>query len=111
MFTEQKNKELSSDNVKISFPIITSSWPLWITFFILLLSKLYGNTPNMSWWWVTCPIWAPAAIFLGIMGIMLVGILAFLIIYGIVGLICVVVTFAAEKIRKLFEKKKKVEIL
>jgi hypothetical protein len=43
--------------MNISFPAA-----LFITFLVLKLT----NVIQCSWWWVTCPLWAPIGILLGI---------------------------------------------
>lgn len=30
---------------------------LWLVFYILLILKLAGPQADLSWWWVTAPIW------------------------------------------------------
>lgn len=39
---------------------------LAIVFIVLKLTKFI----DWSWWWVTCPLWGPAAIWLTIMGLL-----------------------------------------
>jgi hypothetical protein len=44
--------------------------------FVLFLSlKLLNITvvATWSWWWVTAPLWAPSALFLGVAGMIVVG--------------------------------------
>jgi len=49
------------------------------TFIVFLVLKLVGKI-GWSWWWVTSPLWGPAAIVVG-------GILIFGVIYGVIVLI------------------------
>jgi hypothetical protein len=38
---------------------------LFLIFLVLKLAKI-GAVATWSWWWVTSPLWIPAAIYLGI---------------------------------------------
>lgn len=39
---------------------------LTTTLFIVFLVLKLTNTIDWSWWWVTCPLWGPLALILGI---------------------------------------------
>lgn len=41
---------------------------LFIVFLVLKLLKV-TDVATWSWWWVTAPLWAPAAVVLGILAI------------------------------------------
>lgn len=43
-----------------------------VLFIIFLILKL-TDTIDWSWWWVTCPLWAPFAIFTAIMIVLFLG--------------------------------------
>lgn len=42
-----------------------------ILFIVFLVLKL-THVINWSWWWVTCPLWAPVALFFGVLAIIAV---------------------------------------
>lgn len=50
--------------------------------FLLFLGLKLGGVITWSWWWVTAPLWIPAAIVLGVLGVLLL----FFIIAAIFGL-------------------------
>lgn len=58
---------------QISFPFFS------IMFLIFMTLKLTGHI-TWSWWWVTAPLWMPAAFLIGIL-------LVLLVIAGIVALL------------------------
>lgn len=49
-------------------------------FLVFLLLKLtgIGSVAHWSWWWVTCPLWLPTVIYLGI----IVGLAFFSLVIG-----------------------------
>ena len=42
---------------------------LTILFCTLLTLKVTGPLADTSWWWITAPIWGPAAFLLGILAV------------------------------------------
>ncbi len=59
---------------------------LFIVFLVLKLGV--GNTViiNWSWWWVTCPLWLPAAVGISIFLIVILFLIVFVIIASIFNL-------------------------
>ena len=47
---------------------ILSVSPMFVLFLVFLALKLFEIDPftDLSYWWITAPLWIPAAIFLGI---------------------------------------------
>ena len=43
--------------------------PLFLIFLVLKLTKVI----TWSWWWITCPLWAPFAIIIGIVFFVFIG--------------------------------------
>ena len=63
---------------------ITYSWPIAIIVFLAFFFAKIFDKIDWSWWWVFSPLWIPAAICLGIIGI----IALIYIIVGIIDFIC-----------------------
>ena len=56
------------NNNKITIQLVS---PVTITLFILFfLAKIFDKI-DWSWWWVFSPLWIPASILIGIIGICL----------------------------------------
>lgn len=67
-----------SENDKMTFKIGGPSFP-GLLFLVFLTLKL-TNVINWSWWWVTAPLWVPAATVVGIaMLIASIAVLVFMI--------------------------------
>ena len=68
-------------NKKITIQLVS---PVTITLFILFfLAKIFDKI-DWSWWWVFSPLWIPAAICFGIIGIVAL----IYIIVGIIDFVC-----------------------
>lgn len=65
------------NNIKIQYPSIT----ILLTALLCIL-KLTGIL-SISWWWCFCLIWMPFAIILAILGILVLVVLIYAIIYVI----------------------------
>ena len=53
---------------------VTTTYPIFVVFgCVLVLLKLLdvGSFTTLSWWWVTAPFWAPPAIGLSVVGVLL----------------------------------------
>ena len=77
------------DEIKKSITIFkTPSWGILGTaFLIMLICKCGGWYPDLSWWIVTAPLWAPWAIVFGtFVGFYLFALVGALLV-GVVGLI------------------------
>ena len=59
--------------------------PMFVLFLVFLVLKATetGIFADWSWWWVTAPLWAPAALAIAIMAVWLVVV----IIIGLIALI------------------------
>ena len=83
---------------------------LGVAFLILLCAKVFGYSPELSWWVVTSPLWGPWALvilfFLGYFAFMLL-VLAILGVFAVASGMYLGITMAVEWIRKKFSKTQK----
>lgn len=78
-----------------------------LAFLVMLFSKLFGYTPNLSWWIVTSPLWIPIALcficFFIFYCITIVSIILYAIFLGLI----FIGSLLSNKISTIFLKNKK----
>ena len=80
MYIQMKGNKMS-EQPKIVYQGPGVGFILFVVFLVLKLTSVI----DWSWWWVTAPLWIPFAIFLGILGIVLVVALLIAIIKACTG--------------------------
>ena len=53
-----------------------------VTFVVFLVLKLTGLI-NWSWWWVTAPLWIPAALYISAWAVLVLILLPFILFLGL----------------------------
>lgn len=67
------NENSSSKSLELTLPLTTIGFVTWIVFLILkLCNQTNPDFEWLTWFWVWFPLWIPWALFVGIMGLILI---------------------------------------